>query len=400
MIKALLDKIGGLFEKDFLLGAFLPVLTFAAAIVATFGWVIGFEAMLTWAGQRQGIDKVLYATAGGVAVVVLAYIVTGIRPLIHRAWTGQIPLFIFTPITNLMKSFVRRRFLEARQSRFETNRWTEAKIDEWLADAAGRHWKDGTASPTDEELAVLRAKLSVLDSSWSVEEVKECIDRDFISALSTYRGDSLSELYRALRLTFQDWVDDESSRINTARHRFDRNYGSLQSLRANRLGNLVESYTTYSYSRYRIEPEAFWPHLQAHLGDKISGLLTDTRITFDFALSNATLFAIYAMLCLFGGPWLYPHSAWFVLAMAGLLIAVAAYVIAVGAAEEFGDLYRAAWDLHRTDLLQALHRAAPPSLALELKRWDELSKLATYGQPIDFELSTADPAVPAAGAPQ
>ena len=118
----------------------------------------------------------------------------------------------------------------------------------------------------------------------------------------------------------------------------------------------------------------------------ISGLLTDTRVTFDFALTNATLFAFYALLCLIGGPWLYPHAAWFVLAAAGVLVAIAAYVIAVGAAEEFGDLYRAAWDLHRTDLLRALRRTPPQSLALELKMWEELSRLATYGQPIEFEL--------------
>ena len=386
MIKALLDKVGGLFEKDFLLGSFLPVLTFAAAIIATFGWVIGFEAMLTWAGQRQGVDKVLYATAGGVAIVVLAYIVTGIRPLIHRAWTGQIPLFIFAPLTNVMKSFVRRRFLEARHSRFETNRWAEAKIDEWLADTALPHWSDGTGRPTDEELAELRAQLAPLDSSLSIDEVKQRVNVVFIAALATYDGDSLGDLYQSLRTTFQDWVDDENARINTARHRFDREFGSLQTVRANRLGNLVESYTTYSYSRYRIEPEAFWPHLQAHLGDKIRDLLTDARVTFDFALSNATLFAIYALLCLIGGPWLYPHIAWFGLSMAGVLVSVAAYVIAVGAAEEFGDLYRAAWDLHRTDLLRALRRTPPQSLALELKMWEELSRLATYGQPIEFEL--------------
>ncbi len=51
-----------------------------------------------------------------------------------------------------------------------------------------------------------------------------------------------------------------------------------------------------------------------------------------------------------------------------------------------GDLVRASFDLFRLDLMTALSRPDPRSLAEEREQWAQLSRLAVYGTELDFPL--------------
>ena len=62
----------------------------------------------------------------------------------------------------------------------------------------------------------------------------------------------------------------------------------------------------------------------------------------------------------------------------GLIVALLSYVGATQAAATYGDLLRAAFDLHRFDLYQALHWPLPPSWKAEKPA--PAGQAPTYGQ--------------------
>jgi len=113
----------------------------------------------------------------------------------------------------------------------------------------------------------------------------------------------------------------------------------------------------------------------------------DQKTLLDFALTMATLSIVYSLSCVVLGPWIgYRPLLWAALAILGCLLATLFYNLAISAAANYGDFLRAAFDLHRLKLMQALERPRPISIVSERKQWRELSKLAVYADPADFDL--------------
>ena len=395
MIKALLDKVGNVLEKEFLFGSFLPALVFLTAISATFATVIGFQATFAWLGQLDEMEKVIAPIAAGVIVVVIAYVLSGVRPLILQVWSGNVSLLPLRPVANLMRGVARRNYLKLRQRSRIPNRWEGMR--EWLDEESDERWSEnaGRTPRTDETVRDMLRALDRLDPSMPKAEVRRLTAICFFAVLKRSDGPSLLPVLQHLRDLFDEWRDAEEQRISDALWRLDRSYGSLRDIHATRLGNIIESYTSYSYKRYNIEPEVFWPHLQVVISDKLRGALSESRTMLDFALTSATLAILYALLCLVGGPWLYA-SKWFwgLHAAAAAGVAYLAYRTAVAVALQFGDLFRASFDLHRLDLLAALRRKAPSKLGEERDKWRELSELVLYARAADFELTDKGPSAP------
>jgi len=400
MIKALLDKIGTLFEAEFLFGSFLPALVFAAALMVTGAWVLGLEKTLAWAQERPAFDRALLPLVLGVVVVVFAYVLSGIRPLLVQLWSGEADFVLLRPFANILRALQRRRFLEQRAAAGAAKQW--GGLTQWLRDAALAGWqpKPAPAPPNSTltnasaaNLSDISEHLADLNVTMTLDDVKHLVQREFLDRLKQFNGNSLSAIYDQLRQTFSDWDDEERGRLSTLRWKLGRDFGPTNCIRSTRLGNIIEAYNQYSFTRYRIEPETFWPHLQTQIPDALARLLSNASTTMDFALTAATLAVVYVVLCALAGPWLYASFAWLLPCVSGVVVAMIAYGVAVAAAEQFGALFRAAFDLYRLPLLTALHRSAPTSLTLERTKWEELSRLVTYGETTDFEL--APPATPA-----
>jgi hypothetical protein len=386
MIKALLDRVGGFLEKEFLFGSFLPALIFVAACTVTVAGILGFEACLTWMAQRGPVDKAAYPVVAAVAIVVFAYMLSGIRPLVLRCWSGEALPLHPTPIGNVLKCFARRRFLRQRQESLEENRWSD--IEDWLKREAMPRWTKGMTAATANDLKAIRDALSTISPTDDRKQVEAAVTANFFDRMTTFSGDSLSNIYQLLKRLFIDWRDLEQGRLGTIQWQLDREYGSLKSIRATRLGNIIAAYTAYSYSRYGIEPEIFWPHLQTQVGEECRQALGEARTLLDFALNIATLGTLYFSLTVFAGPWLDWSSIWFFLAAAAGVVAIAGYRIAIIAADQFGGLFRASFDLYRLNLLAAFHRKAPATTAEERQMWNEVSQLVLYGLSTEFELTT------------
>ncbi|MEM7354551.1 MAG: hypothetical protein AAF657_27330, partial [Acidobacteriota bacterium] len=71
---------------------------------------------------------------------------------------------------------------------------------------------------------------------------------------------------------------------------------------------------------------------------------------------------------------------WLVLGGLGLLTSLLFYKVALSAADHFGQMVRAGFDLYRLELMGELQRPAPKDFRQELEQWEELSKVAVYGE--------------------
>lgn len=377
MIQVLLEKIGGILEKEFLFGSFLPALLFVAAVVLTGAGVLGFEASLSWAAQRGPLDKVLLPAAIAIAIIVFAYALSAIRPLMLRVWSGQATPFVMRPLVEVARGFARRDYLRRRADAAATNRW--APLPEWFANEADSHWSASAVPATKAQVEAIRAAVALVPDA-DVETVKKQLQTHFLDALAKYSGESLSEVYQELKQELDDRHETEEIRLQTIRLRLDRSYGSLACVQPTRIGNIIEAYSAYSYTRYRIEPEVFWPHLQQHIGEALKAQLSEARTTLNFALTLATLACTYGVLCLGIGPHLWYSRVWLVLAALAFVVAWVGYRVGIVAAEAFGNAFRACFDVHRFDLLRSLRRTTPPTLLAERGKWEQISRLVLYGE--------------------
>jgi ABC-type multidrug transport system fused ATPase/permease subunit len=395
MINALTTQITNIIQKEFLFAAFLPTLIFGAALFITFGKVVGFLALIEWSqGQTTG-EKVVIPAAITVAVTACAYILTGIRPVLWRFWSGELSLVVFAPLLRIGEAVARlRRERLVRASRAKSV-WAE--LPDWFRLACAK-WniKRTKADPPKEKIEAARQMVARLSASMGAEGVKRHIRARFINLVDQYDATELSPLYAEIWAKLRGWSDEETFQENTNLWEIDRQFGEPESIRATRLGNVIESYQTYSYRRYGMEPEVFWPHLQQHItSEEMKRMLADARTILDFALSMVSFAALYVLLCLFIGPWfLADLRFWLIFASVGSAVAFLFYVVAWSAAVQFGDLFRACFDLYRLALLKALSREFPRDTEQERGKWEQLSQVVVYGRSTKFELT--DPS--AAGA--
>lgn len=147
-------------------------------------------------------------------------------------------------------------------------------------------------------------------------------------------------------------------------------------VRATRLGNTMTAAEEYAWFVYRADAVIWWPRLTAILPEALRSQL-DGAFTPVVALLNlCTILLLWAVT---GGGWLLGQGAnpWlFALVFGGgLLLAWLCSRAAITQAEEYGDLVRAAFDLHRRDLLKQLSLSLPEDLYREQRLWTKLGNL-------------------------
>lgn len=389
MLKTLLDRISNITEPEFLFGSLLPVLIFVFAVAATLASVFGFEACINWAGNRTGPEQAIYPVVITIALIVGSYVLSALRPLVLKFWT-----------TMPWLGPVRRQFMVATRRQYEAQRaeveavteWRD--LPEWFAEEAKKDWATQKQNVPANVLAKMIAEIGNLSAGAGVVEVKARVNSIFLAPLQqTYDGESLSAAYTAIWKKLVDWSDIDTYAVRSLRWKFDRAFGPPECLRPTRLGNIIEAYTVYPFVRYGIDPDVFWPHLQCRLTAVLQGPMTTAHTILDFALGTSTFAIFYSLLCIVGGPWLW-NDAWFkwiLLAGCGVVLARLTYEVAVGVAEQYGDLFRSAFDLHRFEV--PLRRPVPLCHSDETELWEELSQLVVYGRTTNFVLTQAQSSV-------
>ncbi len=393
MILSLLNKIAGLFEKDFLFASFLPALIFMAAVAATLTGVVGFEASWSWIDSWTALQKAVAAAGTGLAVIVFAYVLSVLRPVFLRFWSGTVDSWFLKPFLwpffSLGKRFQRYRYDRLRQKENEPARWGKVQRD--FRNLVNSRINDNRINdnlpgiPAKELNALkLEIKISLEDADLSRFER---IAGKIANLYAKYNENSLTDLYKLVYGNLNDRVKYEEAPIREARRERDWKFGGMASIQATDLGNIIEAYKAYPYERYGIEAEIFWPELHNVMPEDFLTLVDEPRILLDFSLAMASLLGVYGILALFGGAWLWTNCLfWAILAMVAFTGSYFFYRVGVTAVNQYSALYRASFDLFRLELMYKLYRNHPPKLSVEREQWKQLSQLALYGYSQDFDL--------------
>jgi hypothetical protein len=185
----------------------------------------------------------------------------------------------------------------------------------------------------------------------------------------------LTKVIRALR----DLDEEIQSDNQMLAIELDTQFGSVGTIAGTRLGNIIQAYNEYSYKRYKMAAEIFWPRLQKVIGEDYRKLISDHKTKLDFAVTGISLTSIFLGLCLIG-PFCYPSGQfWLSLLLSGVFILFTGYQIAIGAAYSLGQVIRSSYDLHRLDLLKKLKLEFPVDTVEERNRWAAYSRLCLYG---------------------
>jgi hypothetical protein len=164
----------------------------------------------------------------------------------------------------------------------------------------------------------------------------------------------------------------EQSRMALAAWRLGRYYPPADLLLPTELGNSLRAAETRAGRRYGLDGVVVWPRLYPLISTKLAVVLADQRDQLDLAARFCVVFLLgsaVAMAALLRYPDCYVTPA------LGVLLAWLSYRSAVAAAVAYGQSVEVAFDLHRFDLLRALHLPLP---------WDRDSERAANAVLCDF----------------
>ncbi|MCL5421132.1 MAG: hypothetical protein M1461_01480 [Nitrospirae bacterium] len=377
MIPNLLDRIAGFFEKDFLFASFLPVLIFVTAIAATLSGVVGFQTTWLWIDSWKTLQKATAVSGVSIGVIVSAYVLNGLRPLLLRFWSGTLTVKFLRPFFRLGECVQQARYERLRRDEHEPSQWERLRSD-FRGRVEDRMDASNPPIPAD-ELEKLMSSVRRIPERASVKDV-ERVAEEIAGKYKSYNYNSLCALYELLYRNLCDRVECEREQIRETRAERDRRFGGVASMRATDLGNIIEAYNAYPYKRYQMEAEIFWPRLQKVIPQEFLKVAAEPRILLDFSLAMASLSGVYGFFASLGGPWLWTDLRWFFLALVAFTFSYIFYRIGVIAIEQYGALNRACFDLFRLELMYVLYRPHPGTLAAERQQWRELSQMVMYGE--------------------
>jgi hypothetical protein len=148
-----------------------------------------------------------------------------------------------------------------------------------------------------------------------------------------------------------------------------------------RLGNVLRSAEDHAVERYQINAVVVWPRLYVLLPDRFIAAVAAAKTPLDLMAALAALASLFAITgTAAAAAWL-PWYAALACFAGGALIAWLGYEGAVQAARPYGQLLRAAFDVHRGLLLDAMQWDRPPSYAAERRQWEQISHLWYQGAP-------------------
>jgi hypothetical protein len=127
-------------------------------------------------------------------------------------------------------------------------------------------------------------------------------------------------------------------------------------VRPTALGNVLSAAEDTAGREYGWDAVVAWPRLYTVLGDRTRALVDDRRDALDGAVRLSVTGGVVALLTF---VLLLRASWWVTLALAPLAVAVLAYLGAVHTAMAYGEAVHTAFDMHRFDLLSALHLPLP-----------------------------------------
>jgi hypothetical protein len=205
----------------------------------------------------------------------------------------------------------------------------------------------------------------LLEGYWGQSRVGRLLAAPDLAFHRARRG----RLDRAQRRSPGDPVSALAAREEAARKL--RAYPPEAAILPTMLGNVLRSAEGRAGSRYGLDAIVVWPRFYPLLSDKVTAVLDDLRDQLDLAARFCVVFGIATVISV---VFLAAHGWWLTAAAVTLAGALLSYRAALAAAAAYGQAVEAAFDLHRFDLLTALHLPLPADLTGEVAANQELSR--------------------------
>lgn len=161
-------------------------------------------------------------------------------------------------------------------------------------------------------------------------------------------------------------------------------------LRPTTLGNALTAMEATAGEPYGFDAVVAWPRLYPVLGERMRIIVNDRRNTLD---SAARISATMAVTTVISALALARSGWWLLLSLIPLALARIAYIGAVRAATAYGEAVRTAFDLHRFDLLTALHLPLPEDPETERRGNTQLCDSWRQGAPTKSKYCHREPGI-------
>jgi hypothetical protein len=322
MLGTFLDKMGGFFDRRFLVAYVIPTLVTLGLIIGLIQVQVGPKTTIDWWSKLEFQEQILVAISVLLIVIVSSYIFEMLTaPLVRLYegyWNEGILIRHIAPVAIYLQRVIMNRY-----ARTAHRRVLSAKRNELMA--------IDPITLDEQQVNSLKENIASIDEQIALEK-KRAYDACY--------------------------------------YKFPRD---TELLKPTMMGNVLAAAEEYSYQVYRLDAVIWWPRLTTLLPESF-------RIQVDMALTPMltvlNLSVIFSLLAMTSVGFLLVKHQWYVygtIIILGLLLARVFYSAAINQAAIYGKLIRVAFDLYRQEILKKMHIPVPDNLVAERALWDILT---------------------------
>jgi hypothetical protein len=405
MLGTLLEKLGTLLPKNFIVAYFFPMLLFASTNALMLYWTS--EKFRGWCERYYALDAGKQALSGLpllIAVALIAYIFSTLSLFLREMLEGKYLDYFPRRIKASLMSAQQRKLSECdaqlrahRRRRRELNRlapcWINTLRDARVAgnrkDAVCSYSSLDPASISIETLLWKRKRyepIAIEELSAAVDLLAPELERFPVDQRDPHLPDIankelLADDQDTLYMIVQELGREADNEYVASFNEREFNYSSYK-IAPTAMGNIAESVRGYARSRYSINLDPFWSRLEkiVQADEKFYAALLDIKTQLDFLISLLWLTVIFTALWFSVLLWTRRSLLAFLMVVGfGPWLSWVWYKIALQNYRAFADILRTSVDLYRLELLAALHIRLPAGTEHERRMWTELNQLIGYG---------------------
>jgi hypothetical protein len=392
MLGTLLDKLGSLFSKAFVLGS-IPLLAFlflhglmVYRVSPSFQKWVSVYLLGSDTGRTAAVAFSLL-----LAIVIVSYVLSTLSVTLREALEGK---HFGQTLSNALSQRFRDRLvhLEQKLTEAKRNRRLIRQDQEAWRNSMGEAYKKGV-----KQTSCTYTRSTTLKALFDLRQGNQDIRPDQLKTVVTEMTDILPKNSPELQTKESSQLDTDHGQllqlIDYAATKWETHYVDYlakyefdyagKDVAPTKMGNIANAASYYANSRYSINLEVFWTRLQKVLqGDaNFYALLQEAKMQVDFLVALVWLSLTFTLVWVILIPYFGAGKGlFFLIAGLGPTLTYVFYRIALQNYRAFSDLLRASIDLYRLDLLKTLHMELPVNAEQERTLWETLERRLSYGE--------------------
>ena len=396
MFNQILTAFQGFFSRSFWFGSFLPVAIVAAMHIVIAGIALPAQVPLQEWLEATVSDKAASSTVVLAGLVVLAYVLVPVTPLVRGVLDGRLlPDWLHDRLQARRLKERLKASADAKAARLlfaEFRRFRQEEIRKiWDAQDKGNALPNCTDQPAiaTAETEVGKVQTEMLSGLPKLATVKGAFDA-LVHALelnpSKRSDDAASKKLADARSLFIELITEAHK---DAEYRSKRMASYDRMDRPSRSGDARRLAERYSEDTYRVEFDYVWTRIQMLLPKEDDGFrqrLIDTESQVNFSVLalalafTVPLFWLPFLLFTASSPWLF-----LAIGLLSPLVLRFFYELVVQSQTVFGQVVRVAIDKYRLQVLtEIMRQPLPATLTAERTLWTRLQQASEPGNQFDL----------------